>query len=137
MIYHRSVFNFMVDYILTCAIMQSVMSKAPNKYTFKVYNNKHQHPDSYDVYFNDEGWYIEHLEIKGQCSADGDPALFANLDQDDISYPVQLSFYMESIWEAYKNGRILSERVQESLDELGKWVDAVEENKPDLSYLFN
>lgn len=103
-----------------------------NQFTFKVFGRHYQHEDSYDVTFNEDGWYISHISISGQCDRTGEPSLYANFRQDDISFPEAIRSEMSSIWEFYHEGMITAEDVQKNFDLLGRWIDATGDARPQI-----
>lgn len=104
------------------------------EFHFRVYGRHYNHHDNYTVIFNNEGWYISHIAIGGQCVRDGSPFLYENFRQDSIDYPESMKLDMESIWEHYNQGEITAEQVQTCLDLLANWVDQTGDARPHFPY---
>lgn len=101
------------------------------KYYFPVYSNRWGHQDRYQIEFTPEGWIINHKSINGPCNPSGEQALFMNLEQDHISYPVDVGSFLEHLWQEIKDGSIQNpEEIQTKLCEIGEWISICERSIP-------
>ena len=78
--------------------------------------------DSYNMRVTESGWYISHHHINGECDRKGDPYLYKNLDQDSISYPSQLPWIINDIWEQAALAKKPHDEIQKMLDQASSWV---------------
>lgn len=101
-------------------------------FNFTVYGRHYNHPDTYTVIFNKDGWHVSFISINGQCDRRGNPVLYANFRQDSIIYPSAIPSCMEDIWERYNEGVMSKEEVQEAFDKLGAWIDSTGNARPML-----
>jgi len=86
--------------------------------------------DNYYMEFNNDGWFIKHIVINGQCDVKGEPYLYRNFTQDSLSYPYNLGDQFEFIWHSYDQKLITSEEVEARFLQITKWLRAVNENRP-------
>lgn len=105
-----------------------------------VYTNRWGHSDKYKVNRTQTGWEINHNSIGGECDKEGRPYLYEILNQDNVSYPVDLGIRMELLWELAEqnslynvNDDIIDAKVQRHLNSIGEWITLVEINKPNFS----
>ena len=80
--------------------------------------------------WNSRGWFVEHLEINGQCDSVGKPFLYTNFDHDDISYPSDLAYFLEQLWTQIRDEQIDQGEAQVRLQQLADWVTTTEQNAP-------
>lgn len=100
------------------------------EFKFCVYSQRFGHKDTYILTRNIDGWDLKFLSHCGQCSPDGDPYLYKNLEHDFISHPSSLPSYMESIWRRADQGASKDE-VQKWLTQVAEWLNACEKDKPE------
>lgn len=89
--------------------------------------------DEYRIKWIEEGWYIEHIAINGECDKTGEPFLYQNLRQDFISYPNDLSSTMESLWYSVKEDKLTKAQLQAKLDEISERINLCEMDKARLN----
>lgn len=105
-------------------------SKALNRFKFTVYSPRWGHNDTYRLGVLDDGWYVAHLMINGNCDKQGEPFLFRNFRQDSINYPSGLGFEMGLLFEHARDGTLPDNEIQRRLDLLGEWVGRVNSVEP-------
>jgi hypothetical protein len=101
-----------------------------HSFEFRVYSNRWGHDDIYRVKRIPDGWYVRNMTIGGPCDSGGDPFLFDSLKHDLIEYPINLRFYMESLWKKAKEKGLTHEKVQEGLQNLADWISITEKATP-------
>jgi len=89
--------------------------------------------DEYRIKWTENGWYIEHIAINGECDKTGDPFLYRNLKQDFISYPNDLPNMMKSLWYAFYEENLSQEQLQIKIDEISERINICEKNKARLN----
>jgi len=82
--------------------------------------------DEYKIKWTENGWYIKHISINGECDKTGEPYLYKNLRQDFISYPIDLPNIMESLWESVKDDNLPKEQLQHKLNEISERINLCE-----------
>ena len=97
-----------------------------------VYSRRWAHDDVYTINKTENGWYVRHLAINGECDKTGSPYLFENLDHDSISYPSDLGICMEYLWDESKDKD--ESWLQERLNELSEWIKNVEKSFPSSEF---
>ncbi|MDH4424331.1 hypothetical protein QEZ44_23775 [Bacillus cereus] len=102
-------------------------------FTLVVYSNRWGHTDNYEIVRNAEGWHVSHLSLSEQGGKDAMGGLDVVLRQDYISYPYNLGFVMESLWEQAATRGLSHEQVQERLNEIANWINATERSYPDFA----
>ncbi len=100
------------------------------EFDFKIYTSRWGYDDTYKLKRIENGWSLNHISINGECNKDGVPYLFANLDHDGVSYPVNLSNHIYSLWEAASKEGLNHKQVQAYLDKLSDWVKQCEKTEP-------
>ena len=89
------------------------------------------HNDIYTIKKTKNGWYVRGvMSIEGECDKTGAPYLFDNLRQDIISYPYNLGWYMEQLWDYSSSENMSESEIQEQLDLIGKWIRTTQEAAP-------
>lgn len=100
------------------------------EFNFTVFSNRWGHHATYQINKTNDGWYVKHIAINGDCAPDGKPFLFSNLDQDNISYPHRTGWYLEYLWNQLHNEVISYEEAQLHLQELADWINDCEKSQP-------
>lgn len=100
------------------------------EFTFEVYNNRKSSTLTYRLKKTSDGWHISHLAINGDCEPDGTPLLYANLNQDYISYPSKIGSYLNWIWTELEHENMIDDDAQQKLQELADWISSCEQNQP-------
>lgn len=95
------------------------------EFRFRVYTPRWGHHDNYKLKVIDDGWYVSHIAINGECDRQGNPYLFDNLRQDSIEFPDGLGFEMELLFEHARDRTIPDEEIQARLNRLARWVEEV------------
>lgn len=103
-----------------------------NDLEFEVYNNRKDSFLTYKIIKTDNGWYISHIAINGDCKPSGHPILHLNLNQDYISYPKQIDLHMEELWNEIDEGEINEDLAQKKLQAIADWITLCEQNKPKM-----
>ena len=101
-----------------------------NKLNFKVYNNRRNCELNYSIKHTDQGWYIQHIAINGDCKPDGEPFFYMNFRQDYINYPYDFGSMLEWLWEKINNKEFDYSEAQKKLQELADWVSNCEKSTP-------
>ncbi len=101
-----------------------------DEFDFKIYSNRWEHDDTYKLKRIENGWHVDYLYINGECNKNGKPYLFANLKQDQVNYPVNLSSYIYSLWNKAANDGLNHNEVQQYLNEISDWVSKCEKSIP-------
>ena len=102
-----------------------------NTLRLTVFTNRHGHKDNYNVKKTDTGWYITYAaHIEGACDKTGHPNLFDILGNDLVSYPRNLGYYMEYLWNQAEEMNMSDAEIQEQLNVLGNWISVTEKATP-------
>ena len=96
-----------------------------SRFKFTVSTPRWGHNDTYSLDIHADGWTVDHMAIGGECNKQGHPYLFSNFDQDFITYPSGLGLEMEVLFEHARDKSLPDEEIQKRLDELARWVNAV------------
>ncbi len=99
-------------------------------FEFSVYTNRWGHYDTYTMKRIRKGWDFSWLTCVGECKKDGRPLLYKALKQDSVSYPRDLHYYIERIWEMGAEGSTFEE-MQKEFNSLSKWISTCERASPD------
>ncbi|MHC1599133.1 MAG: hypothetical protein ACXQS3_02450 [Candidatus Methanofastidiosia archaeon] len=99
---------------------------------FTVYSNKWKHENVYGIKFTNNGWYVKHAGINGDCDKRGEPYLYDMLKLDNVDYPPTLGHYLEYLW--YNSIKKEKKWIQEKLDELCLWIKSSEKLKLDSDF---
>ena len=104
------------------------------KFYLGVYGRKYEHMDYYRITWNDNGWYIDHISIGGQCDISGSPYLEDNFMQDYIPGSSSANRDFAALWA--KVPSFTDDEVQDALNCIGKmasppgkWVDLTQDQK--------
>ena len=100
------------------------------EFEFKVYSRRWGRYDTYRLTKTRSGWNIRHKAINGDSEPSGKPILYANFDQDSISYPSGLEFMVMHIWQQLDSKEIDETKTQRMLDDLAEWVSECEMRTP-------
>jgi hypothetical protein len=100
------------------------------EFEFNVYSNRWGTRSSYKVQKTQNGWYLRHLAISGDCDPEGLPFFKTNFKQDSISYPYGFFSQLGWLWEQVDSKEIDYEEAQTKLQELADWVSACEKSQP-------
>ena len=101
------------------------------EFQLKVYANRWGHDDTYRFKRVENGWEINAgLGYKGKCKKSGEPVLFDALRHDSVSYPRDLSYHIETIWDLGKDGATHN-ALQREFDYISQWLRSCEMNSPD------
>lgn len=101
------------------------------EFELSVYTNRWGHDDIYKLKRTRRGWDIlAGPAISGKSKKSGYPILFKGLKHDSVSYPVDLKYHIESIWERACAGAT-HEKVQNEFDRISKWLRVCEQSAPD------
>ena len=113
------------------------MSKLPlgKRLTFKVYNRRWGHADTYGITRTIEGWNVSHI-TNGKSEKDGDGTLIANLNHDSIFFPEEgVKYALSKLWEQAEDGELTLSELQKRLQQVADWISIVEkavgEGQPD------
>lgn len=110
------------------------MATVGKVFRFTVYSRRWGHDDSYRLTLNEDGWRVEFLmrtmPRSSNCAPDGKPSLFEYLRHDNISYPSNLGFWMEELWERATKRGLSDDDLQKTLDKLSAWVIQCEKLSP-------
>lgn len=96
----------------------------------EVYSPRWGHIDRYKISKTDNGWYVAHISINGECDKTGAPYLFENFRQDEINYSPNLGMYMKTLWDKSTSCNMSEDEIQEQLDLLGKWLQTDQKASP-------
>ncbi|PAW76985.1 MAG: hypothetical protein B9S32_12840 [Verrucomicrobia bacterium Tous-C9LFEB] len=100
------------------------------EFKFEIYTRRWEHNDIYTIKRTQDGWHVSFKMINGPCDKGGNPFLYRNFDQDSVSYPSGLEYWLESLWNQAESKGLSQVEVQQALDELAKWVVVTEKNAP-------
>lgn len=103
--------------------------------TFKVYNRRWGHADTYGITRTVEGWNVSHI-TNGKSEKDGDGTLIANLNHDSIFFPEEgVKYALSKLWEQAEDGELTLSELQKRLQQVADWISIVEkavgEGQPD------
>ena len=103
--------------------------------TFKVYNRRWGHADTYGITRTVEGWNVSHI-TNGKSEKDGEGALIANLHHDRIFFPEEgVKYALSKLWEQAEDGELTLSELQKRLQQVADWISIVEkavgEGQPD------
>lgn len=102
-------------------------------FKMNIYSRRWGHEDTHHVEMTEEGWKISHLKEhldEAICDKTGKPHFFKRMDQDLINYPEELGNYMEYLWDQASETNLTEKEIQEHLNELATWINAVEKASP-------
>ncbi|PFY72469.1 hypothetical protein [Bacillus wiedmannii] len=102
-----------------------------NTFFMNIYSRRWGHEDRYELIRNEKGWYVKHISYDEQGGKDAEPALCYILRHDSVSYPRDLSYFMENIWFRAKEEGLSHEKVQDMLNKVASWISLTERNRPD------
>lgn len=102
-----------------------------DKFDFQVYSNRWGHKDRYELIRTKKGWHISQLSYNGEdILYEGMKVLYGAMEHDGISFPRNVSNYMDSIWYLAQEQGLKHEQVQEMLDRVADWISQTEMNAP-------
>ncbi len=104
-------------------------------FTFKVYARRWNGDVTYRLNKTDTGWHVHYIAAKGDSAPDGKPFLQSALHQDSITYPKQISQFLEFVWEKLHRTDFEPEEAQSKLQEVADWISACEKSQPVWSAL--
>ncbi|MDD1515917.1 hypothetical protein [Priestia megaterium] len=123
----------LLDYLAdTSANDDPVDNTIGDKFEFLVYSNRWGHKDRYELTRTKNGWYISHLSYNGEDILNEEMKVLTKaMRHDSISFPVNVSSYMESIWIQARDQGLQHEEVQNMLDRVADWISQTEMNAPE------
>lgn len=85
--------------------------------------------DNYRVERTTKGWNCTFFrDYKG--GKDGE-AILEILDHDNVSYPIDIKYFFEELWELADNAENMDKtKLQVQIDKLVKWINVTEDKKP-------
>lgn len=101
-----------------------------HEFDFKLYTSRWGHYDNYRLTRNKDGWYVNQLSYKGQSDSYGDNLLISAMEHDSISYPKNVGYFLNGIWERAQDQGLTHGEVQQMLDELAEWISQTEKSAP-------
>jgi len=99
-------------------------------FEFRVYSHRKSIYVTYKLMRTGNGWKIPNILCNDDSSPDGMPALYANLDQDIISYPNNLGNFLGHIWSRIDSKELTQSEAQSRINELAAWVSNCEIGQP-------
>ncbi|WP_044782891.1 MULTISPECIES: hypothetical protein [Bacillus cereus group] len=102
------------------------------KFNMTVFSNRWGHTDNYTVVRNADGWHTSFMGRSEKGGKDAQDSLAVLLRHDSISYPNDLAYVMEDIWNQAAVRGLSQEQVQAMLDEVANWITATEKNYPEF-----
>lgn len=101
-------------------------------FNFKIYTRRWGHHDSYKLTRTEAGWHLKGKfgYLDGDCSPNGQPYIFKMLEHDFVNYPNDIGGYLEYLWSQSKEQGLSQSKVQESIDELSRWIEICESSTP-------
>lgn len=115
------------------------------KYSIKVFSPRWGHDDTWDFYLDGEGWKVQfgtgthgcrlHCEdsVNDADEIKEDKQFFHWARNDMINVPEVLPRFLRYLCAEYKEGEINEEQIQEELDALAEWINAVTRFRPTSS----
>lgn len=100
------------------------------EFELKIYTKRWSREDKYKLKRIKSGWNVSHISISGDCDKSGFPYLYKNFEQDSLSYPNDISGYLEFLWEKADEDFLTEVQVQNSLNEISEWISICEKNSP-------
>ncbi|HDR8500434.1 hypothetical protein [Bacillus bombysepticus] len=95
-----------------------------------IYTSRWGHEDRYELIRNEKGWRVNHMSYDEQGGKDAEPILGYVLRHDSISYPRDLSSFMEDIWVRAEEEGLSHDEVQDMLNKVAGWISLTERNRP-------
>ncbi|MCM3202703.1 hypothetical protein [Bacillus cereus] len=102
------------------------------QFNMTVFSSRWGHTDNYTVVRNADGWHTSFMGQSEQGGKDAQDSLAVLLRHDSISYPNDLAYVMEDIWNQAADRGLSQEQVQAMLDEVANWITATEKNYPEF-----
>ncbi|MGE6366344.1 hypothetical protein ACQKD9_21730 [Bacillus paramycoides] len=95
-----------------------------------IYTLRWGHKDRYELIRNEKGWRVKHISYDEQGGKDAEPILGYVLRHDSVSYPRDLSYFMEDIWVRAEEEGLSHDAVQDMLNKVADWISLTERHRP-------
>lgn len=117
---------------------------AQDQYTLRVFSNLQRSMIEISLVKTSNGWRVQlpgHKAFKVFATGyDSDDAktnartgLYEVLEDQRVSYPASLPWYLEHLWEYSKDKKMLPEEIQDELNRLGDWISTCSKSAPQRS----
>lgn len=108
----------------------NMQEKRLNQLTLRYWTRRWESTTSIHLDHVEEGWVFHANAHSGLTDQEGNPHLFGNLNQDNVSFPKGVDDYLEYLWNVIEEGKADADSAQRMLNEIGAWISATESAAP-------